>query len=66
MTDKLSDRELVAVWLYSKGLGHEQVGRTFHLSHSRARDVAQGIYRKLGAHSRHEAVAKALRRGLIP
>lgn len=62
---KLTHREREVLRLLADGLSHEQIARQLFLSAETIRTHVQKAMRKLGAETRTEAVAIALRRGLI-
>lgn len=62
---KLSTRELEVLALMAMGVGSRAMAERLYLSHNTVRNHAQNILRKLGVHSRLEAVALALREDLV-
>ena len=61
----LSGRELEILELVSRGFESPAIGRELHLSPETVRTHMTHVLGKLGAHTRAEAVAIAVRRGLI-
>jgi two-component system NarL family response regulator len=61
----LSDTDLAIVKHLSEGLTNKEIGKRVHLSPYTVKDHLEKICASLGARSRTEAVAEALRRGLI-
>lgn len=61
----LTDQETHLMLLLSQGHSYEAAGRQMHVSVNTVRNYIRSVYRKLHAHSRSEAVAQALRQGLI-
>lgn len=61
----LTERELQVLRLLSEGLSHDEVGRTLSISGETARAHMRKACERLGATTRTQAVATALRRGLI-
>lgn len=61
----LSARELDVLRLLAEGRAARQVAEQLHISVNTARNHIQNVITKLHAHSRLEAVANALREGLI-
>jgi two-component system response regulator DesR len=61
----LTDRERDVLRLAKRGLPNPQIAQALHLSPGTVRNHFSAIYRKLGVHSRYEALAKAEERGLI-
>jgi LuxR family maltose regulon positive regulatory protein len=58
-TDELSARELEVLRLLPSELSFRQIGTTLFVSHNTVKTHASRIYRKLGADTRAEAVARA-------
>lgn len=54
----LSDRESEILELLASGLSNRDIGEKVFLSEHTVRNHLQRIYRKLGVHTRHDAVAK--------
>jgi DNA-binding NarL/FixJ family response regulator len=52
----LSDRELEILRLARRGLPNPQIAQSLHISPGTVRNHLSAIYRKLGVHSRHEAL----------
>jgi DNA-binding NarL/FixJ family response regulator len=63
--DDLSARELEVLELLSRGAGTKEVAHELHVSVNTVRNYVQSLLRKLGAHSKLEAVATAIREGII-
>lgn len=61
----LTDRERDVLRLAKRGLPNPQIAQALHLSPGTVRNHFSAIYRKLGVHSRYEALALAEERGLI-
>jgi DNA-binding NarL/FixJ family response regulator len=61
----LTDRERDVLRLAKRGLPNPQIAQALHLSPGTVRNHFSAIYRKLGIHSRYEALAIAEERGLI-
>jgi len=70
-TQQVSDRELLTdrerdiLRLAQRGLPNPQIGRALHISPGTVRNHLSAIYRKLGVHSRYEALAAAEERNLL-
>ena len=62
---QLTARELEILALMAKGVGGRAIAERLFLSHNTVRNHAQSILRKLGVHSRLEAVSVATREGLL-
>jgi len=63
--DLLTERERDILRLAQRGLPNPQIAQALHLSPGTVRNHLSGIYRKLGVHSRYEALAIAEERGLV-
>jgi two-component system response regulator DesR len=61
----LSEREIEILRLAQRGLPNPQIGRALHIAPGTVRNHLSTAYRKLGVHSRHEALQVATERGLI-
>lgn len=61
----LSEREIEILRLAKRGLRNPQIAQALHLSPGTVRNHLSAIYRKLGVHSRHEALQIAAERHLI-
>jgi len=61
----LTDRERDILRLAQRGLPNPQIGRALHISPGTVRNHLSAIYRKLGVHSRYEALAAAEERNLL-
>ena len=57
--DELSSRELAVLRLLPSALSLREIAGTLYISHNTVKTHAQRIYRKLGADTRAEAVARA-------
>jgi DNA-binding NarL/FixJ family response regulator len=62
---KLSPRERQVLELVSKGMENKQVARELDISEATVKSYLQSAFERLGVRSRAEAVAVALREGLI-
>ena len=65
-TDALTDRELVVLRLLTTTLTQPQIAGELSVSVNTVRTHIQGIYRKLGAASRQDAIAAAREHELLP
>jgi LuxR family transcriptional regulator, maltose regulon positive regulatory protein len=63
--DPLSERELAVLRLLATELSQREIGRELYLSVNTVKTHARNVFRKLGASSRDEAVARARERALI-
>lgn len=63
--NELSARELEVLALAANGLDGQEIARELFVSHDTVRTHMAHTLAKLGAHSRAQAVAIAIRRGLI-
>jgi DNA-binding NarL/FixJ family response regulator len=61
----LTERERAILRLAQRGLPNPQIAQVLHISAGTVRNHLSVIYRKLGVHSRYEALAIAEERGLI-
>jgi DNA-binding NarL/FixJ family response regulator len=61
----LTERELDILRLAQRGLPNPQIAQALHITPGTVRNHLSAIYRKLGVHSRYEALAVAEERGLI-
>ena len=61
----LTERERDILRLADRGLPNPQIAQALHLAPGTVRNHLSAIYRKLGVHSRYEALADAHERGLI-
>jgi two-component system response regulator DesR len=61
----LSEREIEILRLAKRGLPNPQIAQALHISPGTVRNHLSAIYRKLGVHSRHEALQVAAERHLI-
>ena len=61
----LGARELEVLRLVELGLANKMIAEHLHISLNTVRNHVQSILYKLGAHTRLEAVAVAIRTGLI-
>ena len=64
-TDELTPRESEILSLVASGLESKEIARELFLSHDTVRTHVAHALAKLGARSRAQAVASAVRRGLI-
>ncbi|HEX3431660.1 MAG TPA: response regulator transcription factor [Rhizomicrobium sp.] len=64
-TSPLTPRELEILMALSDGLSNKAIARRFTISQHTVKFHAESIFRKLGATTRAEAVAKGLRQGLV-
>jgi DNA-binding NarL/FixJ family response regulator len=62
---RLSRREADVLQLMADGASNHEIAEQLHLSHHTVRNHVQHIFARLGAHSKLEAVAIGLRRGLV-
>lgn len=60
----LSDRELDVLELMFKRKSNKQIAAELHISYETVKNHAKRIYRKLGVHSRREAISQARALGL--
>jgi LuxR family maltose regulon positive regulatory protein len=63
--DELSERELEVLRLLSTRLSQREIGSTLYVSLNTVKSHTKSIFRKLGASTRSEAVARARELGLI-
>jgi DNA-binding NarL/FixJ family response regulator len=63
--DLLTERERDILRMAGRGLPNPQIAQALHLSPGTVRNHLSAIYRKLGVHSRYEALAIAEERDLI-
>jgi len=61
----LSEREVEILRLAKRGLPNPQIAQALHISPGTVRNHLSAIYRKLGVHSRHEALQIAEQRHLV-
>ena len=61
----LSEREIEILRLAKRGLPNPQIAQALHISPGTVRNHLCGVYRKLGVHTRHEALQIAEERHLI-
>ncbi len=61
----LSRREADVLQLMADGASNHEIAERLHLSHHTVRNHVQHIFARLGAHSKLQAVAIGLRRGLV-
>jgi two-component system response regulator DesR len=64
-TQPLSEREIEILRMAKRGLPNPQIARALHLSPGTVRNHLSSAYRKLGVHTRHEALQVAADRDLI-
>ncbi len=62
----LTRREREVLSLLAQGMDTQAIARALFLSTATVRNHVQNLMRKLGAHTRAEAVARALKEGLFP
>ena len=62
----LSQREIEILTRMARGKSNDQIGRELYLSPETVKTHTHRLFRKLGAHDRAHAVARALRYGMIP
>ena len=60
-----TEREIEILRLANRGLPNPQIAKALHISPGTVRNHLSSIYRKLGVHSRHEALQVAKERKLI-
>jgi len=65
LMEKLTPRELEVLGLMARGLDNRAIAQQLVLSYATVRGHVQNILSKLGAHSRLEAVARAVEYGLL-
>jgi LuxR family maltose regulon positive regulatory protein len=61
----LSDAELTVLSLIAEGLSIREIGARLYVSENTVRTHRRAVYRKLGVHSRDEAVARATALGIL-
>jgi two-component system response regulator DesR len=61
----LTEREIEILRLAKRGLPNPQIAQSLHISPGTVRNHLSAVYRKLGVHSRHEALQVAEERHLI-
>ena len=61
----LSDAELTVLRLIAEGLSIREIGARLYVSENTVRTHRRAVYRKLGVHSRDEAVARATAWGIL-
>lgn len=64
--EALTPRELQVLRMLGDGLGNKEIATQLGISEHTAKFHVAQILAKLGAHSRAEAVASGMRRGLVP
>jgi DNA-binding NarL/FixJ family response regulator len=62
---RLSPRELQVLQLLADGLENKQIAHELGISEATVKTYVKGIFERLDAHSRAEAVANGLRQGII-
>jgi len=62
----LTRREREVLGMLAQGMDTQAIARALFLSTATVRNHVQNLMRKLGAHTRAEAVARALKEGLFP
>jgi LuxR family maltose regulon positive regulatory protein len=65
-TGPLSERELTVLRLLSGGMSEREIAAELVIAFNTVHSHVKAVYRKLGASSRREAVARARREGLLP
>ena len=65
LTEPLSDRELDVLELLAEGLSNKLIAHRLNISEHTVKTHVASIFAKLGASSRTEAVAQAIRRGMV-
>jgi DNA-binding NarL/FixJ family response regulator len=60
-----TEREVEILRLANRGLPNPKIAKALHISPGTVRNHLSSIYRKLGVHSRHEALQVAEERKLI-
>jgi len=63
--DELTDRELAVLRLLPTKLSLREIGSALYVSLNTVKSHSKGVYRKLGASSREEAVERAREHGLV-
>ena len=63
--EPLTSRELDVLWLLQGPLSLGDIARELYLSFNTVKTHTQALYRKMGVHSRGEAVALARSSGLV-
>jgi two-component system response regulator DesR len=61
----LTEREIEILRLARRGLPNPQIAQALHISPGTVRNHLSAVYRKLGVHSRHEALRVAEERHLV-
>jgi two-component system response regulator DesR len=61
----LTEREIEVLRLARRGLPNPQIAEALHIAPGTVRNHLSAVYRKLGVHSRHEALQVAAERRLI-
>jgi two-component system response regulator DesR len=61
----LTEREIEVLRLARRGLPNPQIAQALHISPGTVRNHLSAVYRKLGVHSRHQALQVAKERHLI-
>ncbi len=62
----LTPQEIRLLTLLARGYSYRAAGESLHVTENTVRNYIRSIYEKLHVHSKSEAVAKALKSGLIP
>ena len=62
---EITEREREILLLVGEGFENDAIARRLHLSVNTVKTYMQRVLAKLGAHSRAQAVALAIRNGLI-
>ena len=63
--NQLSERECEVLTLAARGFSNKRIGESLHIAETTVKSHVKSILEKLGADDRTQAVAEALRRGLI-
>jgi LuxR family maltose regulon positive regulatory protein len=62
----LSDREIDVLLLIAERLSNKEIAERMFIAPETVKKHTANLYRKLNAHGRREAVAAAMKLGLIP
>ena len=65
MLDPITERELEVLKLLDTDLSHREIAARLFISLATVKTHIQHLYRKLGVHARHQAVALGKERGLL-
>ncbi|GCD47971.1 helix-turn-helix transcriptional regulator [Streptomyces paromomycinus] len=66
LPEPLTERELTVLRALRKKVSLRCIAEDLFVSHNTVKSHARAVYRKLGAHSRTEALHRARERGLVP